>query len=143
LVNDCDCLDAMRVLDLLAPLVRQLLGVIAQRGSTIEDVTDQITLLLDRNDQRECEIEAMPDLGDAEDLKCDRVIVEDLVAPWGYPPSFSRTVEGVAHLRKVPVERVRALLDRFLRASRPAPSAKPRPRAGRSFLFGFGEAEVA
>jgi hypothetical protein len=123
LVNDCNCLDTTFLIDLMAPLLRQVVEHLQADGSVLDyEVIERLALLVDRNDQRVREWEAWPDLGDAEDLKCDRVIIEDLVAPWGYEPSHLRTPEGIAARRKVPVEHVRGLLDRFLRESRPVPA---------------------
>lgn len=124
LVNDCDCLDTTRILGHLAPLLRQVIDHLQTDGSCLDDeVCERLELLCDRRDQREREWIAMPELGDAEDLKCDHVIVEDLVGHWGYEPSHLRTPEGIAAMRNVPVEHVRALLDRFLRDSQPVTTA--------------------
>jgi hypothetical protein len=127
LVNDCDCLDTTRILDLMAPLVRQVVDHLQADGSVLDyEVIERLALLVDRDDQRVREWEAWPDLGDAEDQKCDRALIEDLVGPWGYETPFRRTPEGIAARRKVPVERVRALLERFLADSRPS-EAPARP----------------
>jgi hypothetical protein len=143
LVNDCDCLDANRLVDLIAPLLRQVLSHLATDGSFIDgEVCERLALLADRNDQREREQAAWPELGDAEDLKCDRVLVEDLVGPWGYEPSHLRTPEGIAALRKVPVEHVRGLLDRFLRESQPVP-ASPLTNVVEMFGRAFHEATAS
>jgi hypothetical protein len=116
LVNDCDCLSQLRLIDLLAPLVRQLLEHLATDGSVVDDeVCERLTLLIDRNDQREREVNALYHNDD----QADRDLIDDVVGPWGYEPSFRRDAEGIAQLRKVPVEHVRGLLDRFLRDSRP------------------------
>lgn len=128
LVNDCDCLSQFRLLDLMAPLLRQVVNHLETDGSILDyEVIERLALLADRNDQRVREWNAWPELGDAEDMKCDRVIIEDLVAPWGYEPPHLRTPAGIAALRKVTVERVQALLDRFLVDSRPEERERPEP----------------
>ncbi len=128
LINDCDCLDTTRILDHLAPLLRQVIDHLQTDGSFLDnEVCERLELLCDRKEQREREWIAMPELGDAEDAKCDSAILECLIGPWGYGQSYLRTPDGVAALRKVPVERVRALLARFLRDSQPAPASTPEP----------------
>jgi hypothetical protein len=118
-VNDCDCLSQLRLIDLIAPLVRRVLGHLATDGSVIDDeVCEQLALLADRNDQRERENEAQW----SNDDEADRDLIEDVVGSWGYEPTFRRDVEGIAQSRKVPVEHVRALVDRFLRESQPEPA---------------------
>jgi hypothetical protein len=120
LVNDCDCLSQLRLLDLMAPLVRQVLVHLATDGSFLDDeVCDRLTLLVDRNDQREREHDAQ---WNDENSQADRDLIEDVVGPWNNRPSFRRDVEGIAALRKVPMGHVRALVDRFLRESRPEPA---------------------
>jgi hypothetical protein len=137
-INDCDCLSQLRLLDLLAPPVRQLLDHVLTDGSVMGDeVTDQIALLLDRDDQRKRENAAIPEYGDPEDARSDQGLVEDVIGSWGYEPSFRRDAEGIAALRKVPVEHVRALVDRFLADSRPAPLPECPCGEGRNPLHAF------
>jgi hypothetical protein len=129
LVNDCDCLSRLRLLDLIAPILRTVLEHIATDGSFLDKgICERLALLLDRHDQIEREIEAMPAWGgDPGDGGADRNLIDDLIGPWGYEQSYLRTPEGIGALRKVPAQHVRALLEKFLRDSRPEPACSPEP----------------
>lgn len=130
LTNDCRCLDQLELLDQMVPVVRQVLEHLATDGSFLDiEIEERLALLVDRNDQREREVEAQwSDENDQE----DRDLIEEVVGCWGNKPTFRRDVEGIAKLRKVPVERLRALIDRFLRDSRPD-GAAPAEASGRPF----------
>ena len=119
--NDCACLDQLRLIDLMAPLVRQVLDHLTTDGGVLDDeVIERLALLADRNEQREREHAAQWADGNGE---AERDLIDDVVGSWGYIPSFRRDVQGIAQMRQVPVERVRALVDRFLADSRPDPAA--------------------
>lgn len=109
--NDCDCLSQLRLLDLMAPLVRQVVEHLPTGPALIDgQVIEHLAMLIDRNDQRERELAAL----DRHDRSA-RDLIADVLGSWGYEPSFRRDPVGIATKRKVPVDRVRALVDGFLR----------------------------
>src|SRR6185437_1396576 len=106
--NDCNCLSELRLLDLIAPLARQLVEHNLAECSFIDiEVVERLALLLDRNDQREREVAAQ--WADENDREA-RDLIDDVVNTWGREPDFRRDVAGIAQLRRVPVERVKALV---------------------------------
>ena len=109
-INNCTCLDQLRLMDEAMPLVQRLLGLLARESAFIPaSLVDRLLALVELDDQRKRESGAISRNG----ADGDRQLLGELVGDWGYSPKRPRSVEAMADRRGVPVERVRALLARF------------------------------